>query len=64
MPRASRYANGLLRGLPHAVVTVDHFHAVKLANEAINDVRRRVQNETLGPVADIETTPSTAPGAS
>ena len=42
------YANGLLRGLPDAVVTVDHFHAVKLANEAINDVRRRVQNETLG----------------
>ena len=42
------YANGLLRGLPDAVVTVDHFHAVKLANEAVNDVRRRVQNETLG----------------
>lgn len=42
------YANGLLRGLPDAVVTVDHFHAIKLANEAINDVRRRVQNETLG----------------
>lgn len=42
------YANGLFRGLPDAVVTVDHFHAIKLANEAINDVRRRVQNETLG----------------
>jgi transposase len=42
------YANGLLRGLPHAVVTVDHFHAIKLANEAVNDVRRRVQQETLG----------------
>jgi transposase len=42
------YANGLLRGLPHALVTVDHFHAVKLANEAVNDCRRRVQQETLG----------------
>jgi transposase len=42
------YANGLLRGLPHAVVTVDHFHAIKLANEAVNDVRRRVQQESLG----------------
>jgi transposase len=42
------YANGLVRGLPHAVVTVDHFHAIKLANEAVNDVRRRVQQETLG----------------
>lgn len=27
---------------------VDHFHAVALANAAIDDVRRRVQNETLG----------------
>ena len=42
------YANGLLRGLPDALVTVDHFHATKLANEVINDVRRRVQNEILG----------------
>jgi transposase len=42
------YANGLVRGLPHAVVTVDHFHAIKLANEAVNDVRRRVQQDTLG----------------
>ena len=42
------YANGLLRGLPRAVVTIDHFHSIKLANEAINDVRRRVQQATLG----------------
>ena len=42
------YANGLLRGLPRAVVTVDHFHSIKLANEAINDARRRVQQATLG----------------
>lgn len=42
------YAKGLLAKLPDAIVTIDHFHAVKLANEAINDVRRRIQNETLG----------------
>jgi transposase len=42
------YANGLLAHLGHATVVVDHFHAVALANAAIDDVRRRVQNETLG----------------
>jgi len=42
------YANGLLRQLPHATVTVDHFHAIKLANASIDDVRRRVQRETTG----------------
>jgi transposase len=29
-------------------VVVDHFHAVRLANAAVDDVRRRVQNRTLG----------------
>lgn len=42
------YANGLLTHLGHATVVVDHFHAVQLANAAIDDVRRRVQHETLG----------------
>jgi hypothetical protein len=42
------YATGLLAHLGHATVVLDHFHAVRLANEAVNDVRRRVQNETLG----------------
>ena len=27
---------------------VDHFHAIKLANTAIDDVRRRVQQTTVG----------------
>ncbi|HEX2027762.1 MAG TPA: ISL3 family transposase [Nitriliruptorales bacterium] len=35
-------------GLPNATLVLDHFHAVKLANAAIDDVRRRVQNQTLG----------------
>lgn len=42
------YANGLLARLGHATVVVDHFHTVALANEALDDVRRRVQNEALG----------------
>lgn len=42
------YANGLLRYLEHAIFVLDHFHAIKLANVMVDDVRRRVQNETLG----------------
>ena len=42
------YLKGLLAYLPHVTVTVDRFHAVKLANAAVDDVRRRVQQETLG----------------
>ena len=42
------YANGLVRRVDHATVVLDHFHAIRLANEAINHVRRRSQNETLG----------------
>jgi transposase len=42
------YANGLIARLGHATVVVDHFHAIALANKAIDDVRRRVQNDTLG----------------
>ena len=34
--------------LPHAVQVADPFHVVKLANTALDEVRRRVQNETLG----------------
>lgn len=42
------YHNALVSRLPRATVTIDHFHAIKLANAAIDDVRRRVQRETLG----------------
>jgi transposase len=41
------YANGLLARLGHATVVIDHYHAIALANRAIDDVRRRTQNETL-----------------
>ncbi len=42
------YANGLLAQLSHATVVLDHFHAIRLANAAVDDVRRRVQQEVLG----------------
>lgn len=34
--------------LPDAVQVADPFHVVKLANSKLDEVRRRVQNETLG----------------
>jgi transposase len=42
------YARGLADGLHHADLVVDHFHAVRLANAALDDVRRRVQQDSLG----------------
>ena len=35
-------------GLPNATLVLDHFHVQELANAAIDDVRRRVQQETTG----------------
>ena len=34
--------------LPHAVQVADRYHVVALANRAVDETRRRVQNETLG----------------
>lgn len=45
---AAGYRLALSDHLAHATLVVDHFHAVKLANTAIDDVRRRVQQETTG----------------
>jgi transposase len=42
------YARGLAEGLPAARLVVDHFHAVRLGNQALDEVRRRVQQSTLG----------------
>lgn len=42
------YYKALRSSLPKATVTVDVFHAIKLANACIDDVRRRVQRETTG----------------
>jgi hypothetical protein len=42
------YARGMADGLPHADLVIDHFHAIRLGNAALDEVRRRVQHETLG----------------
>ena len=42
------YASALVAPLSHATVVVDHFHAVKLANTTVDQVRRRTQQTTLG----------------
>jgi transposase len=34
--------------VPHATQVADPFHVVRAANERLDEVRRRVQNETLG----------------
>ena len=44
----SGYARGLADGLSHAQLVVDHFHAVRLANQALDEVRRRTQQTALG----------------
>jgi transposase len=42
------YATAVARALPDARLVVDHFHTVRLANTALDEVRRRVQHATLG----------------
>lgn len=34
--------------LPDAVQVADPFHLIQLANQVLDEVRRRVQNDTLG----------------
>lgn len=41
------YAAAVHQWLPDAEIVVDHFHIVRLANAALDDVRRRVQQDTL-----------------
>ena len=45
---AAGYRRALTDHLEAATLVVDHFHAIRLANSAIDDVRRRVQQHTLG----------------
>lgn len=42
------YRSAIGRSLPHAVIVVDHFHLVRLANQAVTRVRQRVTREHLG----------------
>jgi transposase len=45
---AAGYRTALIEHLTNATLVVDHFHAIKLANTAIDDIRRRIQQEQLG----------------
>jgi transposase len=42
------YRSAITRALPDAVIVVDHFHLVRLANQAVTRVRQRVTREHLG----------------
>ena len=42
------YANAVAERLAHATLVVDPFHVIRLANAAIDDVRRRVQQDLFG----------------
>jgi transposase len=42
------YRSAVTRALPHAVIVVDHFHLVRLANQAVTRVRQRVTRQSLG----------------
>ncbi len=42
------YATALANEVPDAKLVVDHFHVIRLANQALDEVRRRVQHATMG----------------
>jgi transposase len=42
------YATAVAKGLPAARVVVDHFHVIRLANAALDEIRRRTQQTTTG----------------
>src|SRR6195952_4199629 len=42
------YAKAVREALPHARIVIDHFHVVKLANQMIDDVRRRTTQALRG----------------
>ena len=42
------YASALVAPLGHASVVVDHFHAIRLANVVVDQVRGRVQQAPSG----------------
>ncbi|WP_419837070.1 ISL3 family transposase [Candidatus Poriferisodalis sp.] len=48
MDLSGPYRKAFTDSLPHAIQVADPFHVVKLANSTIDEVRRRVQNETTG----------------
>jgi transposase len=48
MDPCATYRAAVAEALPHALIVADHFHLVRLANQAVTDVRRRVTWSTHG----------------
>ena len=48
MDPCATYRAAVTEALPHALIVADHFHLVRLANQALTDVRRRVTWDTHG----------------
>ena len=42
------YANAIRYALPDAVAVLDAFHVVRLGTQVVDEIRRRVQQDTLG----------------
>jgi transposase len=42
------YVTAMSLRLGQATLVVDHWHVVRLANQRVDDVRHRMQQETLG----------------
>jgi transposase len=42
------YATAVAAGLPDARLVVDHFHVIRLANAALDEIRRRTQQTSTG----------------
>ena len=47
MDMSAAYRKAVLETLPNATITFDHFHIAKLANEALNEVRRTLMREAV-----------------
>jgi transposase len=45
---AACYRTAIRRALPHAVIVVDHFHLIALANKALTAIRQRVTRQQRG----------------
>jgi len=48
MDPCASYRAAVRQALPNALIVADHFHLVRLANQALTDVRRRVTWDTSG----------------
>jgi len=48
MDMSGAYAASVRAHAPHAILTFDHFHVIKLMNEKLDDIRRELVREAVG----------------